>query len=52
LINEESQAPNPIEPTTTSQISTVTSSEYVKRVLSEPNRIRDEIDDDQRSKQR
>ncbi|KAJ6941122.1 hypothetical protein NC651_007034 [Populus alba x Populus x berolinensis] len=49
---EESQAPNPIEPTTTSQISTVTSSEYVKRVLSEPNRIRDEIDDDQRSKQR
>ncbi|KAJ6956140.1 WRKY transcription factor 1 [Populus alba x Populus x berolinensis] len=49
---EESQAPNPIEPTTTSQISTVTSSEFVKRVLSEPNRIRDEIDDDQRSKQR
>ncbi|KAL3604959.1 hypothetical protein D5086_005818 [Populus alba] len=49
---EESQAPNPIEPTTTSQISTVTSSEFVKRVLSEPNRIRDEIDDDQRLKQR
>ncbi|KAJ6390268.1 hypothetical protein OIU77_024479 [Salix suchowensis] len=49
---EESQAPNPIESTTTSQISTVTSGEDVKRVLSEPNRIRDEVDDYQRSKQR
>ncbi|KAF9688237.1 hypothetical protein SADUNF_Sadunf02G0176300 [Salix dunnii] len=46
---EESQAPNPIESTTTSQISSVTSSEDVKRVLSEPKRI-DEVDD-QRSKQ-
>ncbi|KAG5252003.1 WRKY transcription factor [Salix suchowensis] len=42
----QSQAPNPIESTTTSQISTVTSGEDVKRVLSEPNRIRDEHDHD------
>ncbi|KAB5569595.1 hypothetical protein DKX38_003388 [Salix brachista] len=49
---EESQAPNPIESTTTSQISTVTSGEDVKRVLSEPKRIRDEVVDYQRSKQR
>ncbi|CAK7349100.1 unnamed protein product [Dovyalis caffra] len=49
---EESHAPHPIDSTNTSQISTVTSSEDAKHVLSEPNRIRDEVDDDvdQRSK--
>ncbi|KAJ6710714.1 hypothetical protein OIU74_011553 [Salix koriyanagi] len=36
---------------TREKISTVTSGEDVKRVLSEPNRIRDEVDDYQRSKQ-
>ncbi|KAL3573005.1 hypothetical protein D5086_026909 [Populus alba] len=51
---EESHEPHPIESTNTSQISSVTSSEDVKRVLSEPKRIRDEVDvdDDQRSKRR
>ncbi|XP_011048957.1 PREDICTED: WRKY transcription factor 1 [Populus euphratica] len=51
---EESNEPHPIESTNTSQISSVTSSEHVNRVQSEPKSIRDEVDvdDDQRTKRR
>ncbi|KAG5232068.1 hypothetical protein OIU76_005105 [Salix suchowensis] len=51
---EESHEPHPIESTNTSQISSVTSSEDVKHVLSEPKRTSDEVDvdDDQHSKRR
>ncbi|KAJ4832883.1 hypothetical protein Tsubulata_020191 [Turnera subulata] len=54
LTIKESPAPRAqqIEPTNTSQISTVTSTEDVKSVVSESNRMRDEVgnDDDPRSK--